>query len=62
MSEEEKKRLVEAVIIKLLEIASKGGFRLMWADFTTGRVMFKMDPTNEQVSEILKAVPQAGAS
>ncbi len=62
MSEEMRRKLVQAVIIKLLEFATNGAFKLMWADWETGRVMFKMDPTDEQVNVIMQAVQQAGGA
>ncbi len=62
MSEEKRKYLAIAMLIKLLEFVSNGAFKLMWADFSTGRVLLRVDPNQEIVSELMKAMPQVGGA
>lgn len=59
MADEIKLRMARAVLIKLLEFATGGAIRLMWADWTTGRVLLKVNPGSEQVQEILTAMARA---
>ena len=62
MSEEKKKELVRFILSRLLEVATNGGLQLMWIDLETGRALFKVNPNQEQVEELLRAVPQAGGA
>lgn len=57
MSEETRKRLVIAILSRLLETAT--GMKLLWIDMGNGRAMFQFSPTDEQVAKFLQAVPVA---
>ena len=54
MSEQIIKRLTVFIMARMLETITSGGLKILWMDVSQGRVMFEMDPNNQQVSEILK--------
>jgi hypothetical protein len=64
MSEEMKLRFARFILSRLLDIATNGGFSILWLDMSTGRALFKFDPSNEQAQELIRNVKvlQAGAA
>jgi len=56
MTDEMKKRLASFILSRMLMIATNGGLSLLWLDMAQGRVMFKLDPSSEQVNELLANV------
>ena len=56
MTEQRKIRLARFILSRLLELAT--GMKLLWLDMDSGRALFKLEPTSEQVTELLASMPQ----